>query len=115
MNTKTLPITVQASDICGWGDTTFWPEENNGNCAFIIEDCTNVRHNTEYIMLRNILQAIGEEYNVWRIEDWGEDGAGLIFYTNLPQDVYEKACEGSPWHGKNDLYINIMTEGSLLD
>ena len=36
MNTKTLPITVQASDIEGIGHTTYWPDENNGNTAIIM-------------------------------------------------------------------------------
>lgn len=95
MNTKTLPITVQASDIEGIGTTTWWPEENNGNTA----KCLDPNEGNIYmqlLFLRNILQCFGEEYKVLSYEEWEhEDGDRCEYYvyTNLPKELYEEASK----------------------
>lgn len=108
---KNMFISVEPGDICGIGDTTFWPEENNGNTVICVP---NSDVNMSYILLRNVLAAIGPEYKVWRIEDGNEDD--VIFFTNLPRDKYEEAIKDSMFNGNNpnSIYANTFAEGSIL-
>jgi len=100
---KNLFLSVEPGDIFMFGDMTFWPKENNGNTAFTIFDSGRRDWNMSYILLRTILQTIGEEYKVWRIADYEDESHDLnfIFYTNMPKDVYETACKQSLLNPQN--------------
>lgn len=102
MNTKTLPITVQESDIEGIGTTTWWPKDNNENTAICL-DPNEGNIYMQLIMLRNILQCFGEEYKVLSYEEIEhEDGDRCEYwiYTNLPKELYEEAS-------KNNFFRNL--------
>ena len=118
MKQNTVFLTVEPGDIYHFGDTIFWPEENNGNTAFVLEEVGNKDWNMSFILLRNILRAIGPEYKVWRVEDIEGEGESndIIFYTNLPQNVYEEACKLSVLNSSNPdkVWVNTFSEGSLL-
>ena len=113
---KNMFISVEPGDIFMWGDETFWPEENGGNTAFGIFDVGRKDWHTSYILLRSILQTIGEEYKVWRIDDYEDEDHSLhmIFYTNMPKDVYEKACEQSLLNPKNPNETCIWADDVLI-
>jgi len=97
MKQNTVFLTVEPGDIFMFGDYTFWPEENEGNTVIDFFDAGKYDWHTSYIMLRNILRAIGSEYKVWRMEDYTDEKNSfhLRIFTNLPKDVYEAACAQS--------------------
>ena len=113
---KNMFISVEPGDIFMWGDETFWPEENGGNTAFGIFDAGRKDWHTSYVLLRSILQAIGEEYKVWRIDEYEDEDHDMhmIFYTNMPKDVYEKACEQSLLNPKNPNETCIWADDVLI-
>lgn len=65
MKQNTVFLTVEPGDIFMFGDYVFFPEENEGNTVIDFFDAGKYDWNTSYIMLRNILRAIGPEYKVW--------------------------------------------------
>ena len=112
MNTKTLPITVQASDIEGIGHTAYWPYENNGNTVIIMSHDDGGIH-IQLMFLRAILQCFGEEYNILSTDDFcwnaGDENEvrDIEVYTNLPKELYEEAA-------KPNFYRNMPQHDNTL-
>ena len=112
MNTKTLPITVQASDIEGIGHTTYWPDENNGNTVIIMSHDDGGIH-IQLMFLRAILQCFGEEYKILSTDDfcWNAGNENEVrdieVYTNLPKELYEEAA-------KQNFYRNMPQHDNTL-
>lgn len=112
MNTKTLPITVQANDIEGIGHITYWPDENNGNAVIIMSNDDGGIH-IQLMFLRAILQCFGEEYKILSTDDFccnaGDENEvrDIEVYTNLPKDLYEEAV-------KHNFYRNMPQHDNTL-
>ena len=81
-------LEVEKEDLLYIGDSSY--QSDDGNCVFVFYDAFDIGR----ILLRNLLNMLGNQYRILAEEEYVDEQEGLIihFFTNLPWDVYMNAA-----------------------